>query len=269
MRLELTNKVRKALLSRGALLDRVADPARVAALIESLWPVRTRHDLIRLGAASDGGYLVPDDLDGVTACFSPGVDDRASFELDLAARGIRSLLIDASVSACPVDHPLLAFEPLYLDAYSAGNRTSLADWMARSVSPDENDLILQMDIEGYEYAALLSLPEDQLKRFRIMVLELHNVEFLFTVPGLCLFESLFGRLAQHFHIVHAHPNNASRVYRYKDAATCGLMELTLLRKDRGDALGPATAIPHPLDARCVDHTPELTLHDALSPRPQF
>jgi hypothetical protein len=36
--------------------------------------------LIRLGADGDGGYLVPDDLEDVAACFSPGVDDRASFE---------------------------------------------------------------------------------------------------------------------------------------------------------------------------------------------
>jgi hypothetical protein len=36
-------------------------------------PVITEHELMRLGADHDGGYLIPNDLDGITACFSPGV----------------------------------------------------------------------------------------------------------------------------------------------------------------------------------------------------
>ena len=35
--------------------------------------------MIRLGGDGDGGYVVPDDLDGLAACFSPGVSDVADF----------------------------------------------------------------------------------------------------------------------------------------------------------------------------------------------
>lgn len=37
-------------------------------------------DLIRLGPNGDGGYLVPDDLTGIEACFSPGVCATSEFE---------------------------------------------------------------------------------------------------------------------------------------------------------------------------------------------
>ena len=50
-------------------------------LIKALRPVKTKFDLIRIGGANDGGYLIPDDLEGIAACFSPGVADTASFEV--------------------------------------------------------------------------------------------------------------------------------------------------------------------------------------------
>ena len=43
-------------------------------------PVKTEHELIRIGGSKDGGYLVPNDLSGIQACFSPGVSDLADFK---------------------------------------------------------------------------------------------------------------------------------------------------------------------------------------------
>ncbi len=40
-----------------------------------------------MGGENDGGYLVPDDLEGIEYCFSPGVSNIATFELDCLNRG--------------------------------------------------------------------------------------------------------------------------------------------------------------------------------------
>ena len=37
-------------------------------------------NLIRIGSKNDGGYLVPDDLKNINACFSPGVDLNVNFD---------------------------------------------------------------------------------------------------------------------------------------------------------------------------------------------
>ncbi len=50
-------------------------------LADVLRPFDVGHPLIRIGAFSDGGYLVPSDLQGIKACFSPGVSQQSSFEL--------------------------------------------------------------------------------------------------------------------------------------------------------------------------------------------
>ena len=49
-------------------------------LIRALHPAVPGRELIRLGPEGDGGYLLPDDLDGVQCCFSPGVSTESRFE---------------------------------------------------------------------------------------------------------------------------------------------------------------------------------------------
>lgn len=51
-----------------------------------LRPVPCPYPLVRIGGDSDGAYLIPDDLDGITNCFSPGVNNYKSFEDELSLR---------------------------------------------------------------------------------------------------------------------------------------------------------------------------------------
>ena len=49
-------------------------------VVEFLQPKPCPVPLVRIGGNRDGAYLVPDDLTGVSACFSPGVSNRKDFE---------------------------------------------------------------------------------------------------------------------------------------------------------------------------------------------
>ena len=122
-------------------------------------PYSTNHELIRIGGNSDGGYLVPDDLFGVMNCFSPGVSETANFEFDLANRKIKSFLADYSVEKSPIENELIDFEKKYLGAETNEIYMTLNDWVNRKC-PHDNDLILQMDIEGSEYAVLFDSSEE-------------------------------------------------------------------------------------------------------------
>ena len=41
------------------------------------------HKLLRIGGEGDGAYLVPDDLTGITSCYSPGVSNKKLIEDEL------------------------------------------------------------------------------------------------------------------------------------------------------------------------------------------
>ncbi|MGL2751876.1 hypothetical protein ACQJ8G_03395 [Helicobacter pylori] len=55
---------------------------KVEGFIKSLHPIKTEHELVRWGAKHDGGYLIPNDFEGIEALFSPGVGGESTFEED-------------------------------------------------------------------------------------------------------------------------------------------------------------------------------------------
>ena len=213
--------------------------------------------LIRIGGETDGAYLVPDDLDGIEACFSPGVANRKSFEDSLLqTQDIRSHMCDFSSDADAFQTPLVEGKQTFLKKWLATDNNpesiSFADWI-NLFEPGPQDLLMQMDIEGAEYQNITGLDRDILTRFRVIVIELHSLNSLnskeFTSD---ILKPFFDKLEANFICVHAHPNNASRQVEVvgTDFRVPPILELTLLRKDRAngkqDALIPPQ-IPHPLD----------------------
>lgn len=235
--------------------------------------------LVRIGGDADGAYLVPDDLDGVVACFSPGVNNRKAFEDELVlARGIACHLCDRSSDVESFATPLIAgrqtFLKRWLDVNDAADSISLADWV-ESQAPGTGDLLLQMDIDGAEYRNLLGTPDATLNRFRIVLLELHGLDV--AVEG-ARFEEQLGpllrKLDRHFVCVHAHPNNCCGDVQLPgtEMNLPRVLELTFLRRDRfpsaAEPARPAPLLPHPLDIRRnSDAHPPLFLNHAWSDAP--
>jgi hypothetical protein len=246
------------LVDHGFSLSRCTDIRAVKSLIERMHPVTTGKDLIRLGAASDGGYLAPDDLDGIVACFSPGVNQVATFEESIIARGIPCYLADASVSSPPVSSPLIHFDKLFLGVVEDHTTITLDRWV-KTYAPPEGDLLLQMDIEGAEYPVLLNASEEVLKRFRVIILELHEMERLVDPLGFKFISGALDRLLAHFHVVHLHPNNLAPPLNAAGLTIPRLLEVTLVRKDRLPQIGYAHTFPHPLDSRNLPDRPDLPL----------
>lgn len=230
----------------GVFAARRTDPEAVAALIAELRPVACGRELIRLGPPADGGYLVPDDLAGIGSCFSPGVDRECRFELDCAARGMRIFMADASVPGPPVADASLAFLPKYLGAASDATTVTLDAWVAGSDAP-AGDLLLQMDIEGHEYATLLATSPALLDRFRILVIEFHDLVHLFNRPFFGLARAAFRKLLSNHACVHLHPNNCCGQDTIAGIAIPRVMEFTFLRRDRIIPGGVTERSPHPLD----------------------
>jgi hypothetical protein len=229
-------------------------------LVKALQPVKTKYDLIRVGGDNDGGYLLPDDLSGITECFSPGVDVTATFEQDLLSRGIRSHLADASVDGPPNGLEVISFQKKFVGSQTAGQYISLEDWVKES-SLTFCDLILQMDIEGGEYTSILATPADVLKQFRIIAIEVHNAQHWFHPLAWGMVKSFFDKLMADFYVVHFHPNNNCPFIQVDDVLFPSVFELTLLRKDRAEPEGFVETFPHPLDQpnvtdKPVRHMPE-------------
>jgi hypothetical protein len=228
-------------------------------LLVALYPVKTNFELVRIGGNNDGGYLIPNDLEDITACFSPGVDVTASFEKDLLERGIKSHLADASVDGPPDGLEVASFTKKYLDGVNTEGYMTLSDWVLSNAYSGD-DLILQMDIEGAEYVTILSTPSEVLCNFRMMAIEVHDVQQWFSNPlAWGVIQTFFEKLSQDFHVVHNHPNNNCQFIDINGLLIPTVFELTFLRKDRSPAIGFCTEFPHPLDMPNVLDKPDCPL----------
>lgn len=226
------------------------------ALMEKLHPRLPAKPLVRLGPPGDGGYLVPDDLAGITACYSPGVSFESGFENACAERGMQVYMADKSVDGPAQAHANFHFLKKYIGAATSGDFISMDDWV-RSTQPDaQSDLALQIDIEGYEYETFFSMSDTLTRRFRVIAGELHSMDMLWSKHYFRVVSRVFDKLLQTHTCVHLHPNNASPSVSMKGLEIPRLMEFTFVRNDRVPAdAGYARTFPHALDADNTSRAP--------------
>ena len=263
--LRMKNKLRKSLELAGINLARNSNSLGLTpyhTFMELLLKFKPKYngwDLIRIGAKNDGGYLIPNDLENLKFCFSPGSDLLWQFEEDLAENfGIKSYICDSADKKPANLSNLQEFTVGWLGpATTPDGIISLSDWVA-STGLEAEDKILQIDIEGSEYLTLLALPKQLLETFRIIVIELHFLEALKNRWAFELvYKPFFDKIFSLYDLVHAHPNNCCGTFKYGNLEFPRLIEVTLHRKNRAKSILTETSLPHELDSPCVLKDPEL------------
>ncbi|MDU8942145.1 FkbM family methyltransferase [Ovoidimarina sediminis] len=251
-RLNRVRLYRRAARKRQALADaQIADMSEqkiseILGLMRRFSPLDVGVQLVRIGPEGDGGYLVPDDLEGIGALYSPGVSDTTGFDSDIANRGIPCHLADGTVDVPEALGGKMTFEKIMVAGTTRPGFTSMADWVNRR-GPSVGDLLLQMDIEGAEYEVISVMDPDLIRRFRIMIFELHDVVGKLLNDRASLSAFLDKLQADHV-LCHLHPNNASPPVRLLGQNVPDLIEVTFLRRDRATPAGEAR-YPHPQDQR--------------------
>lgn len=239
----------KASKNRKKTKQTTTDPKEVQQLIHRLHPYNTQHKLIRLGPNSDGGYLIPDDLDGIEACFSPGVADISEFEIDCIKRGMNVFMADKSVEKpnINIDEKNYHFLKKFIGCTNNDDTITMDQWVSEHCPSSTSDLLLQMDIEGAEYYSILNMTDALLRRFRIMVIEFHNLDQLWNSHYFHLSNTVFDKLLESHLCVHIHPNNCAGSIKRHGIDIPEVAEFTFLRKDRVTQKEYATKFPHRLD----------------------
>lgn len=224
-----------------------------------LRPVSTGHQLVRLGGTADGGYLVPDDLAGIGAAYSPGVGESTSFDRHLNALGVPCFLMDGTVE------PPSGFEERFLKemlvAHPGPAGMTLEAWVASTMPSGGEDLMLQMDIEGDEWNILATVPRELLRRFRIIVVELHGLHRSVRRETATAYRRTLECLNRDHVVAHIHPNNCCGLRRVGGIKVPKVLEVTLLRRDRVIALGSHGG-RHALDRPNLPGRPDVALPKA-------
>ena len=259
MKFSIRRFIFSTFLKAGFWIEKSASLSEVSNFLFSLRPHSTNHELIRVGSETDGGYLIPNDLTGISACFSPGVGYNSLFEAEIAALGIKCHLIDFSVESPPIKNELFTFTKKYLGRVNNKEFITFESWFRELNCDPSSEYLLQMDIEGYEYEVIEATTSDFLNIFRIMVIEFHSFSLIRNRRELLKIQNIFTKLRLNFEIVHLHLNNNDNPLKYKGRFIPRTIEVTFLRRDRISSDLGFAKLPHVLDSRNNPANPDYPI----------
>ena len=236
------------LLSKGTFTSKRTDLSEIRKLLKTITPKKITKNNIRVGGDNDGGYVVPNDFEGVDYCFSPGVGNLINFENDLIKKGIKCFLADQNINKT-YDSRFIDFEKKFIGPTTDDNYITLKDWISSKIDyKKNNELILQLDVEGDEYNILNSLDIYTLKKFRIILIEFHQLHYIFDSFTFKNIKKVFDKLNKYFYCTHIHPNNNPEfIVKERDIIIPPVMEFSYLRKDRSYIIEQKLNFPSEID----------------------
>ncbi len=207
---------------------------------------------------------MPDDLQGVSANFSPGVGWTVAFDEELATRyAIKSFLADYSVEPPSVSNESFDFEKKFLGIVNNDRYMRLEDWIEKKTGGGgglhSEEFILQMDIEGAEFGVLIDTPSAVLRRFRIMIIEFHAMERMFAKHTLGILDGILDKVLRDFCVVHIHPINHCSSVKVGNVEIPRVIEVTFYRRDRAVFDNAKLSFPHRLDRPSMPEHPDVFL----------
>jgi hypothetical protein len=213
------------------------------------------YELIRIGNNSDGGYLMPNILDQIEFCFSPGVGYASSFEDSLSNFNIKSYLADGTVNYSGKHD----FIKKNLNSFNDENNITLESWIDEKIKDkSNNNLLLQMDIEGSEIGTLYNINTTTLDRFKCIIVEFHNFHSILNFFGLRIYSDIFDKLLKTHYIVHIHPNNDCYNLIINKNSIPDTLEFTFINKKIVQHIKNISYdLPHLLDKKNVENLRDI------------
>lgn len=209
----------------------------------------------RIGAPNDGGYVMASGWEQAKGAISIGVGTEDSWDWVMAEAGIPTFQFDHTIDKAPRTHPNLQWQPIGLGVktVSADRVITLQEMMR--YCPNEGDLLLQIDVEGAEWAGLANT---ELNRFSQIVIELHMMHSLGRSNRYQECERMLTSLTRNHRVIHVHPNNCCGLRMVAGLAIPPVIEVTLLREDLlENPFRVAAVSPTCIDQSNVQTRPEL------------
>lgn len=214
-----------------------------------------KKNYVRVGGCrGDGGYIMVDDFHDKMRAYSIGIGDNASWDKELADKGIKVLMYDHTIFHLPQVHNNFTFHRCGVG--TGENCRPLEDILRENGDWDNHDLILKMDVEGAEWEVLDSTPSELLNQFIQISLELH---------GVCNMENkerilrILRKLSLTHQAIWVHGNNIDKAENADGILIPNLLEVTYVRKDACLFEEGACEFPMPLDLPNLERRRDFVL----------
>jgi hypothetical protein len=214
----------------------------------------------RFGGPHDGGYILLDDFRGVDTAFSFGIENNASWDLDIAKRCVTVYQFDHTVEAPNIDNTRLVFTRKRIAPEAGPESESLSSLIGQHDKQNTcPNLLLKIDIENDEWAVFDATPPELLSRFTQIVGEFHYFQGFADFNWRQLISRVLNKLADTYGIVHVHANNFAGFSNVSNVVFPNVLEITFANRSIYSFSETDEIFPGPLDSSNDASRPDLHL----------
>lgn len=191
---------------------------------DNLQPYDVGEQLMRFGAESDGGYVVPiKSLYLADIFYTYGVGGEISFENDISSFCDNEFyFFDPTVNGLPT--PKTQYKFFREGLGTAQNCFSYESHIKRFNHSDKK-ILLKIDVEGAEYGNVDKIPIELMDNITGIVMEIHH---LHDVNYIKKFNDIANHLKQRFVLVHTHLNNFGSPIKIREHNLSNAIEVTYI-----------------------------------------
>jgi len=198
---------------------------------------------VRCGREYDGGYVMIDYFPKDSVAYSLGIGDDISWDMSMAERDIPVYMYDHTIKGIKQKHKNLIFHKIGLGRRNERNISTLENLINLNGHSKSNNLILKMDIEGFEYDVIDATPIEVLQQFSQIVIEFHDLLFPENIEILPCLE----KLNTLFQVVHIHGQQMLPRARVDDKVLTNYVEVSYLRRTDHEFLDSTHKLPLDID----------------------
>jgi hypothetical protein len=187
----------------------------------------------RIGSACDGGYVLLDDFEHVSAIYSVGIGTEISFDEEFADMGKHVFMFDHTIDKPPRTHDNFHFFKQGIAAITDPSRAVYTiEHQIRSLGHEGgSDLLLKIDVEGAEFDVFPTMSLDTLRHFRQIALEIHDLFKLSEPNYRSRFVAALSNINNLFTLFHVHANNWAGIGFVEGFLIADILELSFVRSD--------------------------------------
>lgn len=189
---------------------------------------------ILFGEKHDGCYVLLDDLSNIKIAYSFGISSNVIFDKILADKGIDIYMYDHTINSLPYNNSRFHWKKIGLCGKKTKNKKlkNLEELIEENGHSNENNMILKIDIEHWEWESIIDLKEDTLKQFKYIAIEYHfKDEKNFKNEN--IYYKVLKKISRTHQSFYARCNeNRSKKINFGNNRICHILEVSyIIRKD--------------------------------------
>jgi hypothetical protein len=186
------------------------------------------YNKIRIGSEADGGYIFLNDLKNIKIAYSFGIGSKISFDKELADKNIDIFMYDHTIDKLPFENSKFHWKKIGLSGKNINetNMSTLSELIKENGHSKEENMILKIDIESYEWEVFQYLPINIMKQFKYIVGEFH-----FEEKDEFQYYNIFKKIQGTHQIFHIHCNNFGKIIKLYGYIICDAIEISFIQKE--------------------------------------